>query len=164
MSLRERLKARARPSAPFHLRMADDSEAKTALAKAEMELRRTIIADGEGTDEAAAAEQKVADAREQVRACYEELTLTALPPEDLEALIAEHPPTKDQREQDGDATWNEDTFRPALLAATVEGDVSEEDWADMYQTGQLNLGEFRRLYFACLDVNNRTSDPHLGKG
>ncbi|TKG58899.1 hypothetical protein [Prauserella endophytica] len=144
--------------------MADDTQQKEALANAHMSLVLAKAAHAEGSDELREAERKYEEAKQQVEACYEPLTLVALPPEDYEALIAAHPPTAEQKKQDPEVTWNEDTFRPALLSVTVEGDVTEQDWAEMYKTGQINIGEFRELVYACLLVNNRATDPLLGKG
>lgn len=170
MSLKERLKARPRPTSKFHLRMVDDTEQQSALAEAKHELLVLTIKDGtEGTDELAEAQKKVDALQAEVDACYEALTLVSLPPEDFEALISAHPPTAQQREEakrqkDDDPAWNVDTFRPSLLEACVEGDMTDADWQDMYKTGQINLGEFRSLFFACLEVNDRSTDDYPGKG
>lgn len=164
MSLRERLKARPRPSAVFKLRMEDDTKQREELAKANLAvtLARNVHEDGSG--ELVEAERKFQQAQDELDACYEPLRLVALPPEEYEALLASHPPTEEQRKKDSDAMWNGDTFPFALIAVTVEGDMSEDDWREMHKEGRLNIGEFHRLFLECLEVNNRAANPSLGKG
>lgn len=158
MSLRERLRAKSRPQATFRLRIDDDAEPQAELQKAVQALRIASLR-GEPTDEPQA---DVDAAQAAVDEHYEILTLTALAPEDMEALIALHPPTKEQRKDE--ASWNVDTFRPALLEACVEGDMTEDDWREFVTKGNASTGEITRLWEAVVVVNFRGSDGQVGKG
>ncbi|PXY33552.1 hypothetical protein BAY59_10745 [Prauserella coralliicola] len=162
-SLKKRLKARPRPTAVFPLRMSDDTEDQRALVAAKKALFVANFKE-DAADEVAEAEKQLDEAQARVDSHYEKLTLTALPPAAFEALVDAHPPTKEQEKEDKDVPWNIDTFRPALLAATVDGDLTAEDWDELYAEGQVNLGEFRRLFQSCLDVNDRSAEPFVGKG
>lgn len=148
MSLRERLAKRARPSTTFHLRVEDDTAARMELDAAR----------ASGDDDRVAAAQAAVDA------CYEALAITALTPADWEALVDAHPATPEQRKAKPEAWCNQTTFLPALLAACVEGDETEDDWADFTSKGALSLGETNALFDAAMAVNQRWPDPHLGKG
>jgi L-asparaginase II len=132
------------------LRVTDASEAESELTEAEMALTLT---ERRGED-AEAAKARVEAARAAVDECYEVLTVTALPPADLEALIAAHPPTGEQK----DAVYNQDTFRPALFAACVEGDMTEQDWAQWCTKGPVSLGERNELFWVAWGVNGRAAD------
>lgn len=160
MSLKERLRARARPQATFALRMADTSDATRELEEATREWRLAQLRDDDGSHrkEIAAAKKKVDAAEKTLADCYEQLTLVALPPAEMEALIAAHPA------KDGDAPWNEATFRPAVLAACVEGDMTEADWAEFLAAGPVSLGEVRALWAAVMSVNDRSPDITIPKG
>lgn len=164
MSLRERLKARPRPSLVFKLRMEDDTAQREGLSKASLALMVARNVHDEGSEEITEAERKFQEAQQALEACYEPLKLVALPPEEYEALIAAHPATTEQKKAEPDSTWNGDTFPFALIAVTVEGDMTEDDWRGMHKEGRLNIGEYHRLFLECLEVNNRATDPSLGKG
>lgn len=141
MGLRDRLRERARPTAAFSLRVDDDTAALAELTAAR-----------EADDD-----EGIAAAQAAVDACYEQLRLMALPPADMEALIAAHPAVEK------DASWNPATFVPALLAACVESDVTEEDWVEYTTKGPMTSGEVTALFDAIMILNYRTSSD-LGKG
>lgn len=144
MSLRERMRAKSRATATFPLRIEDDSDARTELAAAQ--------ADGNP--------ERIAAAQEALDACYEELRITALAPSDMEALIAAHPPVQDQQ-----ARWNPVTFVPALFAACVDSDVTEDEWLEYSTKGPMSAGEVNDLFDRVLGINYRTPPgPSLGKG
>lgn len=142
MSLRERMRAKAPATTTHSLRIEDDTVARAELTAAH--------ADG--------GPERIREAREAVNACYEELQITALAPDDLEALIAEHPPADPQKN-----LWNPVTFIPALLAACIEGDATVEDWTEWTTTGPMTAGETNTLFDKVYGVNYRTTGPILGK-
>ena len=93
--------------------------------------------------------------------------LRALPPDEWEILVDEHPPTEEQRAR-GDS-WNVLTFRPALLAACVltpdgEEPLTAEDWAELAAGRGMAAGELNLLYGTALDLNDRTPRDDVGKG
>lgn len=144
MSLRDRLRARSRPTATFDLRVEDDTAARAELAAA--------VAEG-GDPE------RVDAAQDAVDACYETLQLTALPPADMEALIAAHPATDGSGGQ-----WDPATFVPALLASCVDSDVTEDEWGEYVSKGPMSVGEVRDLFDKAIAVNYRGPDPRVPKG
>jgi hypothetical protein len=88
-----------------------------------------------------------------------------LPPAEFEELVGAHPASEEQRKKNGPAAvWNIDTFVPALLAASVESDMTADDWAEVTSKGPIATGEVAGLFQAALQVNDRTPDEHLGKG
>ena len=145
MGLKDRLSTRPRPSRTYDLRVADDTTARAELTSAQ----------------AAGDEDRVVAARSAVDACYERVTLTALPPAALEELIAAHPPPAALR---GQKVFNPVTFIPALLAVSVDSDVTEDDWAEFYATGAMTTGEVADLFEAVWTLNHRAPDPNLPKG
>ena len=148
MSLRERLAARARPTASFHLRVDDDSQAHADLVAAQ----------------AVGLPERIATAQAALEACYERLELSALAPADMEALLEAHPPPPDQRESTN-VMFNQVTFVPALIAAcVVDSDMTEDDWVEFTTKGPVTRGEVLALFNACWDLNHRTPDINLKKG
>lgn len=94
----------------------------------------------------------------------EPLELRALPADEFEQLMAEHPPTAEQRE--AGTPWNEATFRPALMSRSevpLDGEepLSWEDWAQLLSV--LPFGEVRELYDTALALNDRAPAAELGK-
>lgn len=175
-SQRERLLARKLPSVPYGI-LVDAEGAQAArerVEQAQQALRQARLADRD----VEAAEREFAEAQAALDGCYEQIVLRALPldgPVTVEKLIAEHPPTeqqlakakaeRDEARRRGDPppdwpAWNDATFRPALLAATAEGDMTAEDWAQVLST-RMSTGEVRSLWAACLAINTmgRAADP-----
>jgi hypothetical protein len=144
MGLKDRLAGRQRPAATHALRIEDDTVARVELVAAR----------------AAEDESRVVAAQEAIEACYEQVTITALPPADMEALLAEHPPPEGSK---GQKIFNPATFVPALLAACVESDVAEEDWAVYVTTGAMTIGEVSALFDAVWSLNYRAPDPSVPK-
>lgn len=144
MGLKDRLSARRRPTATYQLRIDDDTTARAELAAAR----------------AAGDEARIVAAQEAVEACYEQVTLTALPPADMEALLAEHPAPETLQ---GKSIFNPATFIPALLAACVDSDVTEADWAEYITTGAMTFGETTDLFNAVWELNYRAPDPAIPK-
>jgi hypothetical protein len=145
MGLKDRLADRPRPSTTYSLRIDDDE-----IPRAELIAAR-----------AACDESRIVAAQEAVEACYEQVTITALPPVDMEALLAEHPAPENANVQ---KIFNPATFVPALLAACVESDVTEEDWAVYVTTGAMTIGEVGALFDAVWSLNYRAPDPSVPKG
>lgn len=160
--IRDKLRSKQRRSVTVALAVADTGEAETALARAHADHRLASL--GHGSD---GHEEEVTRAREAVAAaqraeadCYEHVTVTALPADEFEALVDAHPT------RDGDAggvPWHTATFRPALLAACVDADMTEQDWA-AYFAESGSVGDQVGLYNAVLEVNTRTPEPSIPKG
>jgi hypothetical protein len=148
---RERLLARKRPTADYQLAIEDDTEAVAELAAAKEALDRAQFRDDDRAEQAVAEAQARLDAaREAVRGCYEPVTLTALPPKEFEALVAEHPPREGHDEK-----WNTETFPLACFLACVTGDdMTPEDWA-AFAADNLAAGEREHLFLTAIGVNAR---------
>lgn len=162
VSIRERLFARPRPTQTIAVRVDDTSEADAELLAARTELRQAQLRDREA--EAAAAQQRVEQAQARVAEGFVEFTLTALPPADLEALLATHPPTPEQKRNDPDGNYNPETFPAAVLAACVDSDMSEDDWREFLRSGPVGQGEASALWRAAMQVNDRSPDVRVGNG
>lgn len=100
----------------------------------------------------------------------EPLELRALPADEFEVLMGEHPPTEQQR-TDG-AAWNHTTFLPALLARSEVPCDGEEplgwaDWAQLLGSpevpGLLAFGEREDLIGTALALNDRAPSVAVGK-
>ncbi len=157
MSQRERLLGRQRPSDTYTLRVEDDSEPRRRLWEARTTLR--LLQDGEPDPEAARlAQDAVAEAEEQVAACYEHIVVRAMRPTDFEALIGEHKP----REGTDDQTWNQDTFPEACFLACAEGEMSGADWQAFF-AGNVSDAEQLDIYNTAIRVNARVQDATLPK-
>jgi hypothetical protein len=159
MGLKDRLAARKRPSTPYSLRIDDDAAARAELAAAQ----------------AAGDDKRAAKAREAIEACYEQVTIVALPPGpkpnpqpddpmDLETLRAAHLPTHEQRAKSKDVLFNPQTFVPALLAVCVESDVTEAEWAEYVTSGAMTTGEVSALFNLAWEINYRIPDPAIPLG
>lgn len=134
------------PTAIHLLRVRNDRQARAALTEA--------LESGNP--------DRIADAKTVVAACYEQITITALPPNEIEDLLKKHRPTPEQEKRG--ALYNPDTFKPALVAACVlDSDITEDDWAEYMTKGPMSFGESVALFNACWDVNYPPPDPWLPK-
>ena len=157
MGLRERLRARPRPSVPCRVQIDEPTEAKRRLEESLIALRMAQVrGDGDVTALTDAAEQ----ARQEVDSCYEDIWITALEHDDLEALIGEHP----ARDGTDDAAWNDDTFPKALWVACAPADVMTPDEWDAWLPTHTSDGERAAFYHAALKVNMRAPVGALPKG
>lgn len=72
-------------------------------------------------------------------------------------LIAKHPPTPKQR-KDG-ATYNPDTFAPALVAASMtEPQMDLEDAQALWESEDWSRGELTELFLASVQINQAGLD------
>jgi hypothetical protein len=179
---RQRLLARPRPSIGYPLQVVDQqtlTAAQQELGAAQADLRQVILSDKPKTSVVRRkADQRVAAAQAALDLCYETITLTALPTAGeltAETLAAAHPPTdaqmakarqeRQEAAQRGEApppwpVWNDDTFRPALLAACCTNGMTAEDWA-AFLGQHVSTGEANGIWLACLAINQRerVADP-----
>ena len=150
---RERLLARRRPSTVYQLAVEDDGAAVAELNAAKDALDTAKFRSDDGAEQAVAdAEERLAAARAAVEACYEPVTLAALPPTEFEALIAK--PEYAAREG-RDEKWNAETFpRACFLACVDTGDLSAEEW-ETFIDGSLSQGERHTLFLTAIGINAR---------
>jgi len=167
MSQRDRLLGRRIPPTPVAIRVDFSPDADAAYAEHEAALRDLETAEARGADHATV--QALVDETKAALAPFQEvLQLSPIPPSLYDDLIGEHPPTDEQRAQG--YTWNPDTFAPALLAACIGQDLpddermSEKDWVALATSSAVGHAEYVSLVNACLAVNDRTLNVHVGKG
>ncbi len=88
----------------------------------------------------------------------------ALGSKEYDDLIAEHPPTAKQKKED--ASWNPDTFAPALIAAcSVDPKISEDDATKIWESESWSRGELMDLFVQIQQLNAEGLDvPFTGKG
>lgn len=158
--LRDRLLGRSRPSLVYELPIGDVAAARLAVARAEDAVRAARYRADENAEQALAeARAALTQAEADLDACYEKVTLTALPPADFEALVALHPP----REDTSDEAWNPETFPRACFLACAPHEVSEAEWEQVLAEN-LSLAERGELYSVAIAVNVRLVSPALPKG
>lgn len=164
---RERLRARPLPSIVYPLLVDDPAQARAALEQEQQLLRQVILKHGADDDIEDYREHKakVEAAQAALDDCYELIALTALRPAAYEQLAAQHPPTAAQQAKDDKAWVNVDTFRPALLQACADSDMTAADWAAFLEEN-VSTGERQGLYVAALGINERDrfADPLVPKG
>lgn len=160
MTLRERLLNRPRPSGTCPVRLDDDTEARKDVEQARI-LLNILEMQGDAADGTATrkARNRLKKAEEDLRACYELVTLRALAADDWEALVDAHKP----RPGTDDRLWNGETFPKAAFLACVESDLTEQEWEHVW-TAVLSSAERIELSNAAIRVNVRVPDSSLPKG
>lgn len=89
----------------------------------------------------------------------EEVTLKfqSIGARDYDKLVAKHPPKPEQR-IDG-ASYNLDTFAPALIAAcSVEPEISPGDALEIWESPDWSRGDLMVLFRNAVELNNRGLD------
>jgi hypothetical protein len=168
MALLDTLHSRGLPQTTYPLRAVPSPE--LAAAQRVHGLAVSALREAELSKRVTADLRKRVDAAEAVvRECYTELTVRAMPPDELEALIGEHKPTDADRDEG--ALFHRQTFAPALIARCVYDDpkatdpaLTADQWAQEMAKGSMSLGEAMALFNCCWQVNDRTPDPDIPKG
>ncbi len=161
MSQRDRLLGRQIPPTEVRIRIDYTTPGVDRLFT---ELQAAAVAENAATPEGLErfrAAQAACDPYSEV------LAVSAIPANEYDALVSEHPPSTDQREIGH--VWNPDTFWPALLAACIGQNavdpMTEKDWAEWGRIpGAAASGEIGALFAICLSMNDRSPDMHVGKG
>lgn len=159
-SMRDRLAGRKRPTADCSLLVDDEGAAAASkeLAAARAELPMLIISGDEAAIQA--GRDRITAAQAAYEACFETITVPAMPPKAFEDLVDEHPPRKGHPD---DESWNVDTFPRACFLACAPADLSREEW-EAFLDGQVSEGERIRLYNTAIFANTRVPDPSVPKG
>lgn len=150
-SVRDRLKARVRPTA--RMTICDDPTVKQALREAEFGLRAAEAAAKEaGTPANRAAVKKAKADLDKAQAAFDEKTIVlrfqALERPVWEALRTKHKPTEDQAE-DGQL-FNPETLAPELIAAASLDGITIDDAREYLTTW--GTGEAHTLYNTAFNV------------
>ncbi|MEU8055715.1 hypothetical protein [Microbispora bryophytorum] len=157
MSLKERLASRARPTFTYRLRVDDTADAEKALSDAYASFQFASISGD--TNRIDTAKKVVTDAEKALDACYEPIVLTAMKPDEFEALVDGHP----VRPNTDDEAWNMDTFPKACFLACAPADLSADEW-EGFLSESCSDGERTALFNAAIAINVRIPDPTVPKG
>lgn len=159
-SLRDKLRARQLRSTTYPLAVADTSEAEAAVENARAAHRLAVLRHDDGSAEVQSAKAKLDEAEAELSECYEHIAIRALPSDEFEALVDAHPA---QGEESNRTPWHSATFHPALLAACVDSDMAEDDWAEFFAENA-SYGDRNGLVTAALDLNTRAPEATVPKG
>lgn len=81
------------------------------------------------------------------------ITVRSINTKAYDDLVSEHPPSK--KDKDSGASWNVDTFAPALISAcSMEPAIDLETAQSMWVSDDWARGELLDLFMACIDVCN----------
>lgn len=134
---------------------------------------RTLSSEWEAAEKAAASPGKMLgekpdasleELRQRVRERSRTLVFASIGAKRWRDLLAGHPPTKDQRREQGALLdHNPETFpAAALVAACVEPGLTAEEAA--WIMDELPLGVANRIWAACLEANVSGSRDPFGEG
>jgi hypothetical protein len=85
------------------------------------------------------------------------LKYRAIGAKEYDKLVAKHPPKTEQRAEG--ASFNMDTFAPALIAACcVEPEMSREDAQALWDSEDWSRGDLMVLFRNAVELNNRGID------
>lgn len=80
------------------------------------------------------------------------VSLKAISNKEYDDLLLAHPPTKQQKEDD-EATYNPDSFNPALIAAVLDDPkLTEDEVKALYESEAWSRGELMNLFLACVSI------------
>lgn len=158
----QRLLKRKLPQLVHHLRAVEPDQERAARQAAEDARERLSIAsmriDERADDAITAAQAELDQANAELAACYEPVTIQALPPAVFEVLVAEHPKREGKEE-----AFNGETLLPELFLRCVRGELTREQW-ETEVIPQLANGELVAMQTKALEVNGRYSDGLIPKG
>lgn len=154
----KRLEGRPLPTDTYWVRVDDTTEAGRALAEAREVLQLHLLTDSDAKT-LAEARQGVVAAEEALKACYEPITVTALLPDDFEALVDKHAPRPDT----DDDVWNGKTFPRAVFLACAPTEWNTAQWEEWLKA-TLSAAEREALFMVAVTVNARVLDPTVPKG
>lgn len=139
--------------------VADPTEAVAKLNEAKGRLTLAGIGGNVHTEIIDRFQAEVDTAQAEVDKCFEKIRLHALPGAKFEELVGEHPPVDGV--DDEDASYHEETFLPALLAASADNGWAEDDWVE--EIAELSVGEYAELHRIVTHVNTRSWSSQIPK-
>jgi hypothetical protein len=85
------------------------------------------------------------------------VTLKAIGSKAYDDLIANHPPTNEQKREG--QTYNAESFAPALIAAcSVTPELTEDQANQIWTSNEWSRGELTQLFLGCVEVNSKGLD------
>lgn len=172
--------ARKKPVTDEVLIPADDAQAlrfeEAQQSVSNTEQRRALAEIGGNAEDLAAAEAALKEAQDALEAVKGEIrktgvaiTLHGVGRVRWDALLAEHPPTAEQKEADKDRpeherlTFDPKTFWPAVLAETAESDLTADDWQkEVFASPNWGPAELHELRERAKAVNTGSRILELG--
>lgn len=130
--------------------------AKRRLDVARQLLASTLIHDDPNVR--AKAEKTHAAAQAERDACFHRIEFRGLGYTEFDALVGLHPATPAQAKDPKHVAWNPETFNAALLeAATVDSDLTAQDWAEeLADEDRWPAPDRSRLINTCLQAQRQT--------
>lgn len=167
MSLTDWLEARRLPEGEVAL-PTDPAAWAAAERQVEIDTRTLQAAQARDVQDLTLYRERVASAQAALDAvATRTIRLRCLPPAEWEQLVADCPPTAEQR-KDG-WQWDVEDFRPLVLARCViapdgEQAPTELDWRQVAARGRLAVGELDLLFVTAVQLNTRAPQVATGKG
>jgi hypothetical protein len=85
------------------------------------------------------------------------VTLKAIGSKAYDDLIANHPPTNEQKREG--QSYNAESFAPALIAAcSVTPELTEDQANQIWTSNEWSRGELTQLFLGCVEVNSKGLD------
>jgi len=167
MSIKDALLNRELPSIEYPFEIKNPTDLTRQLTAAESTANDILRSGKKTSTKYKTAKRDLESIARALEGCYVKIKITSLPADEYDALIDAHPPTAEQKtkEGEGDTIWNEDTFRPALLAACTDEGMTADDWSAALK--KMSKGERRSIWVAVLTLNESNRQPNLdavGKG
>jgi len=137
--------------------VADPTDAAERLEQAQRAVRTAVALhppgeDGQDSPEVVEAQAARDQAQKDLDACFGSITFQAISSRAWQKLLAEHPPTAEQRAAGNE--WNPDTFHPALIAAAAKDvELTPEQWAERLDDDAWSVGDRNALFGVALAVN-----------
>ena len=155
MSLRDALARKKRRETHYDIVLISSDE-QDALEERFTDCKRRLalaeIRNATDSDDAEAARTELEEVRDALRGATHRVRFQSLPPDEYEALVSAHPPTKEQ--QAAKEVWDEQTFAPALIAAcAVDSDMTAEDWKAELASGRWSTSDKATLFIQALEAN-----------
>lgn len=132
---------------PAAIKLEDDSLSESAVSAKDVFKRKTSRIVTESI--------KVGDDEVEIK-------IKALPVKQFTRLQDDHPPRKNNG-KDANLGFNQDSFPPALFAASlIEPRMTEEEWAEIWHSEQWSSGELANLLDLVWGTTNRGFDVPFG--
>jgi hypothetical protein len=146
------LSGKIRPRRVYRIQIAEPTpEQERAVNEARHQHRMALLMNDTQAADTAADEVQAAVAAVDA-ACWREIVLYSIRPARLTDLLAEHPPTDEQKAEG--ASVNDDTFAPALIAECAEDlGMTGEQWQAEFDSDRWSTEEQQELYALALELN-----------
>lgn len=164
----ERLKNRQRPTLDYYISVKDTSELQSKVNELKTEFTKvdrrfqTDKKNQANNRKRAQLKKDIAALEKEIEESYIVLTFQALDPDEYEALMAAHPPTKEDIEQDESAIFNKNFLHELAVECCTDPNVNRENWDDVVMKS-ISKGEQWDLLAKVMDINVRFPSSNLPK-